>query len=322
MKFTKIAAVIMSCTLLMTGCASSKTAIKAGDVTLSKGDVEFLINDYNSQTGNFETAKTYALDSLKKAVLVNAVAKLEKIELSDEEKMQLKSSIAQVKSNYGGLSAFDKMLKEYNAPGDFVSLILSQSLYESKLQEKLALEDPTDDELKKYMKENYRRAKHVLIQVGEDVVTGDLEKSQAEDILKKAQEGADFDKLIKEHSDDPGSAANPDGYVFTDNQMVKEFQDGVDSIKPGEFTMVKSDYGYHVIQRLPLDESDSKFEELFNANKDAILTACGNVKFEEKLESIAKENGIELVVDEEVIASITEKTEEEEEEITKKLANN
>ncbi len=310
MKFTKIAAVIMSCTLLITGCSGSKTAIKAGDVTLSKGDVEFLINDYNSQLGDFEGAKTYALDSLKKAALVKAVADFEKIELSEDEKTQLNASIAQVKSNYGGLSAFNKMLKEYGAPGDFVSLVLSQGLYETKLQEKFALEDPTDDELKKYMKEKYRRAKHVLIQVGEDVVTGDLEKSQAEDILKQAKEGADFDKLIKEHSDDPGSESNPDGYVFTDNQMVKEFQDGVDSIKPGEFTIVKSSYGYHVIQRLPLDESDAKFEELFSANKDAILAECSKAKFEEKLESYAKENGIEVVVDEEVIASITEKTEE------------
>ncbi len=311
MKFTKIAAIVMSCTLLMTGCAGSKTAITAGDVTISKGDVEFLINDYNSQLGNFENAKTYAIDMLKKAVLIKAVADFDKIELSEEEKTQVNASIAQVKSNYGGLSAFNKMLKKYGAPGDFVSLILSQGLYETKLQEKFALGDPTDDDLKKYMKEKYRRAKHVLIQVGEDVVTGDLEKSQAEDILKQAKEGADFDKLIKEHSDDPGSESNPDGYVFTDDQMVKEFQDGVDSIKPGEFTMVKSNYGYHVIQRLPLDESDPKFEELFTANKDAIMSECAQAKFEEKLESYAKENGIEVVVDEDVVASITEKTEEE-----------
>ncbi len=311
MKFTKIAAVILSGALLMTGCSSSKTAISAGDVKLPKGDVEFLINDYVSQGGDIENAKTYAVDMLKKAALVKAVADFEKIELTEEEKTQLNASIAQVKSNYGGLSAFNKMLKEYGAPGDFVSLVLGQGLYEMALQEKFALEDPTDDDLKKYMKEKYRRAKHVLIQVGEDVVTGDLEKSQAEDILKQAKEGADFDKLIKEHSDDPGSESNPDGYVFTDDQMVKEFQDGVDSIKPGEFTMVKSDYGYHVIQRLPLDESDAKFEELFNANKDAILAACSEAKFEEKLESYAKENGIEVVVDEEVMASITEKTEEE-----------
>ncbi len=313
MKFTKIAAVILSGALLMSGCSSSKTAISAGDVKLPKGDVEFLINDYVSQGGDLEGAKDYAIKTLKKSVLIKAIADFEKIELSEDEKAQLSSAIAQVKSNYGGLSAFNKMLKEYGAAGDFVELIIGQSLYQTALQEKFALEDPTDDELKQYMKEKYRRAKHVLIQVGEDVVTGDLEKTEAEKILKQAQEGADFDALIKEHSDDPGSQSNPDGYVFTDDEMVKEFQDGVDSIKPGEFTMVKSSYGYHVIQRLPLDESDAKFEELFNANKDAILSACAQLKFEEKLESYAKENGIEVVVDEEVINSITQKETETEE---------
>ena len=95
--------------------------------------------------------------------------------------------------------------------------------------------------------------------------------------------------------------------------MVKEFQDGVDSIKPGEFTMVKSDYGYHVIQRLALDETDSKFNELFTANKEAVLASYESFKFDEQVENFAKENGIELVVDEEAIAAIVEKVEETDE---------
>lgn len=313
MKFTKIAAIISVTALLITGCSTSKTAISVGDITATKGDVEFLINDYNSQLGNFETAKEYATKAIKDAMLIKAVAKANGIELSADDIKTVKQTAAQVKSNYGGASAFKKALKETGATEDFVSIILEQSFYKTALSNIFTVADPSDEDLKKYMTEKYRRAKHVLIQVGEDVVTGDLEKTEAEKILKQAQDGADFDALIKEHSDDPGSESNPDGYVFTDNEMVKEFQDGVDSIKPGEFTMVKSDYGYHVIQRLALDESDSKFNDLFTANKEAALASYKSFKFDEQVENFAKENGIEFVVDEDAIASIVEKVEETDE---------
>mgnify|MGYP003511529098 CR=1 FL=1 len=42
---------------------------------------------------------------------------------------------------------------------------------------------------------------------------------------KKAKKGEDFDKLIEKYNDDPGMVANPDGYTFTKNQMVKEFSE-------------------------------------------------------------------------------------------------
>ena len=121
---------------------------------------------------------------------------------------------------------------------------------------------------------------------------------------KKAQEGANFDELVKEHSQDPGSATSPDGYVFTDGQMVPEFENGTKSIKPGEFTLVKSDFGYHVIQRLALDEKDAKFAELFEANKDAAKAACKEAKFDEALKKYAADNGVEVVVDETAVENL------------------
>ena len=63
-------------------------------------------------------------------------------------------------------------------------------------------------------------------------------------------------------------------------------------------------------------ESDSKFNDLFTANKEAALASYKSVKFDEQVENFAKENGIELVVDEEAIAAIVEKIEETDEEAT------
>ena len=160
-------------------------------------------------------------------------------------------------------------------------------------------------EIKEFIKNNYWRAKHVLIQVGADVATGDLEKSEAEKILERAKNGEDFDKLVEEFSQDPGSKTNPDGYVFTEKEMVPEFEEGTKSIQPGEFTLVKTSYGYHVIQRLPLDESDEKFAELFENTKTSAASKYTEKKFDELLNAYAEENGVTVEVNEEVVSKMT-----------------
>lgn len=79
---------------------------------------------------------------------------------------------------------------------------------------------------------------------------------------QQVQNGKDFDLLIQEYSEDPGCAKNPDGYIFTDGQMIIEFENAVKSIDIGEFTTCKSDYGYHIIQRLALDEIPELFSDM------------------------------------------------------------
>lgn len=61
---------------------------------------------------------------------------------------------------------------------------------------------------------------------------------------------------MKEFSQDPGLAQNPDGYVFGSGEMVAEFEQAVDAIMPGEVTFCKSDFGYHIIKRLQLEMDD------------------------------------------------------------------
>ena len=100
---------------------------------------------------------------------------------------------------------------------------------------------------------------------------------------------------------DPGMESNQDGYFFTDGEMVSEFEDATKSIEPGEITMCKSDYGYHIIKRLPIDESDSKFGEYLENNKSAVQSAVTSKKQEEALEKKAEELGIKVEVNQDKI---------------------
>ncbi len=112
-------------------------------------------------------------------------------------------------------------------------------------------------DIAKLYAEEYVCAKHVLVDTEE----------LANEVYEKAITGANFDALIQEYNTDPGVESYPDGYVFTVNEMVLQFQEAVYTSDVGTITKpVKTDYGYHVIYHLPLPEltEDQKQEIALN----------------------------------------------------------
>lgn len=112
-------------------------------------------------------------------------------------------------------------------------------------------------------------AKHILLstvnnETGEPV--SDTEKAKikkkAEGILAKLKKGGDFDKLMAENSEDPGSKYYPDGYVFTGGEMVEEFEKATFELADNELSgIVESIFGYHIIKRVPLPEIDDETKQ-------------------------------------------------------------
>ena len=120
------------------------------------------------------------------------------------------------------------------------------------------------------------------------------------------------DEMVKNFSEDPGSQSNPEGYVFTDGEMVDEFDDAVKSLKPGEVTLCESEFGYHVVKRLPLAENDEKLKELFEQYKETVRTKKAADDTKEAITKMAEEAGITVETVDSVIESIAspEPTEE------------
>lgn len=80
-------------------------------------------------------------------------------------------------------------------------------------------------------------------------------KSQAEDLVrdlvKQLQGGGDFDAMMKQYSEDPGSASSARSYkVSTDASLVIEFKQLGLRLKQNEIGVVQSEYGFHVMKRV------------------------------------------------------------------------
>ena len=151
----------------------------------------------------------------------------------------------------GGAEAFDAMLSQLHMDRDQLKkLMLAPELMVQQLRETYAVSRA--DELRAMFESKYLRAKHILLK--EDAGTSSRE-AEARELAEQARNGADFDALIAQHGEDPGMAANATGYVFPEGQMVQEFYEGTLALELNAISdPVRTSYGWHIIQRLPLDE--------------------------------------------------------------------
>ncbi len=259
-----IAALI--CTLMLCGCGSTK--LKDGS------EVAFKVN-----SENFTADKLYK--KLKAQYGVSIMVDMIDSEIfdtmyKDDETIekQAKNQIETLKQQY--TDNWDTVLKSsgFEVEDDL------EDYYILYFQRQKAIEDYVkdsikEDEIKKYYSEETVgdiSAKHILIKVDtstDDGLTDDEAKEKAKDLIKQLNDGADFDKLAKENSDDTGSKENGGdlGY-FNKGDMVQEFEDAAYALKVNEYTKepVKTTYGYHII--LKTGEKDKpKYKEV----KDSII---------------------------------------------------
>jgi peptidyl-prolyl cis-trans isomerase D len=125
-----------------------------------------------------------------------------------------------------------------------------------------------DNNLKRWGQAERRRASHILITVGAGGSAADKTQAKkvAESVLAKERSNpADFARLAKEYSKDPGSAQKGgDLGWFGRGMMVKPFEDAVFSMKDGQTSgVVESDFGYHIIRVTGIEPARIKsFEDV------------------------------------------------------------
>jgi peptidyl-prolyl cis-trans isomerase D len=118
---------------------------------------------------------------------------------------------------------------------------------------------PTQQEIQQYFNAHQSeyevpeqaRSRHILIKVpaGADAKTDATAKAKADGILKQLQGGANFADLASKNSDDPGSKVQGGELGFyRKGATVPEFEKALFSQKIGDIEIVKSQFGYHILQ--------------------------------------------------------------------------
>src|SRR5215469_3224820 len=102
-----------------------------------------------------------------------------------------------------------------------------------------------------YQVQEQARSRHVLVKLepNADAKADAAAKAKAEDIAKQLRNGGNWTEIAKKNSDDPGSKDSGGELGFSQRgRMVPEFDNAIFTQKIGDISVVKSQFGYHVIQ--------------------------------------------------------------------------
>lgn len=263
------------------GVGISATAVRYSNIACTES--------YASSGMSVEDKKDEIKSEIESVYKLNTAVQLLsnefKVGISDQDLDNLYSTIDQFKETYG--SEYDNVFEQYafqtpyyffyNELYNIAYANLHEFLYGENGDQKLV------DEFYNKTVENLKasdmiRAKHILISFPEDIEkdeNGNIPESakaqtleKANEVLKLVNKGQDFDTLIKEYGQDPGTASFPHGYIFGKGEMVQEFEDASYALEEGKTSgLIETSYGYHIILRLPLEDrqaiiSSEKYLEL------------------------------------------------------------
>lgn len=238
---------------------------------------------------NPDLAEFLKSDSLNTCIQYGLIeAKMDELDctLSQDLQDSLDNNISMYKIMLGE-EAFNETLRQSGLDYESYYLLNAVSYYATALQQQLFPDKPSADELAAYIQENdILYAKHILFLTVDPTTNQPLEadkvaeqKSAAEDVLKQLQNSDDlrteFDSLMFLYSEDSGLTSNPNGYIFTANEMVEAFESATRSLEFGQISdLVESPFGYHIILRLdPATDTDDVAASCQSAKMDDQITA-------------------------------------------------
>lgn len=171
-------------------------------------------------------------------------------------------------------AAFEELLAEQYVDKDFFDYLnevslLNNNTFLAEYGENGGLY-PDEDVLAYAADNGLMAAKHILLMTVDATTREALtdeeiaeKKALAEDLNAQLQAVAGdqqamvalFDELADQYNEDTGYAYYPDGYIFGEGEMVAEFEDAVKELDEnyGLSGIVESDYGYHIILRIPIN---------------------------------------------------------------------
>lgn len=219
-----------------------------------------------------DVARERAINQIAQMMIARQKAKELKLTLTDEDKALVENAKQQFISQVGGEEAYKEYLAEYSIDEAYHDEILDRQIYSQKLIEYLGENDEAfkvdENAIKEKIKSEKIIAKHILFSTIDTATQQPLSdeeianaKKSAEDTLTEIKNGADFDTLMNERGQDPGVSSAPSGYLFGKGEMVEPFEKAAFALAENQVSgIVESDFGFHIIKRMPMNEANSEFQ--------------------------------------------------------------
>lgn len=270
----------------------------------AKYSIESMYGDkiWDTKVGDGKTVKDQFQDDLINQITDSKIlvqeAEKQKVTVKDADvDKAYDSMIKNINSNEDAKKAYDA----YKFKPEFIKEQIKDNMLINKLKENIGSKIKiSDKEISAYYEKNKDKfkkdqvdASHILIKTVDDKGKElpkdkqDAAKKKIDNIKTQLDNGADFAKLAKENSEDPGSAKNGGELgAFSKGQMVPEFEKAAFNLKEGETSaVVKSTYGYHIIKSNKIIKETTSLKDA----TESIKAQLQGEKISAEIEKLKKE---------------------------------
>lgn len=242
--------------------------------------------DYTVYESNPEAYK-YLMDTVESAVLENnwgyLLAAKNNVELTAEDLAEIDTHMEEQLAEFESEEEFEKALAESSLSKDLLRRIISQQILCNRVYTEIY--EPMDDQtVRDWLNKNYVRVHHVLVafdeieneeafaEASDEEIKAEAKK-RIDAIAERIKNGEKVYDLAQELAHDPGMVDNEEGYFFTYNEMVPQFEEAAFALEIGGISEpVETSYGYHIIERLEQENfMNEHWEELHETGAVGIL---------------------------------------------------
>ncbi|HEX9024679.1 MAG TPA: peptidylprolyl isomerase [Geobacteraceae bacterium] len=216
-------------------------------------------------------------------------------DVKKQNKMTQESLIDALKSQ--GLT-FDQYQAQLREQLERIKLMGQEVRSKIQVSEK-EIREYYNDNQKKYVSDEYFRARNIFFQLPKNPDPKDLKKvmTTAMTVLQQAKSGADFIELAKKYSSDPQAAKDGgDLGTFKKGDMLPEIEDNIINMNPGEISdLVITPAGFHIIkleERIP--GKTRSFDDVKGEIEDMLYKKKSEERFNQWLAELRKGAAIEL----------------------------
>lgn len=263
-----------------------------------RSDLFFFLTGYPEEYKSDIPRETFLDQLINEKLLLQEAAKegisISKSELSESMDELIEASPIseeelekQLKEN--GFSMKD--LEEYYKNQMLLNKLVNESVLPNIEISDEEIKDYYNDNKERYSaKEGQIRARHILVATEEE----------AKELILKLDQGEDFAELAKENSIGPSSRDGGNLGFFGRGQMVMEFENEAFSLMVNEISdPVKTDFGWHIIQRQPnsifLSEAEESIKNslALEMQKEALEEYVDVLKENAEIVTVAVEEDVE-----------------------------